>query len=582
MPPFTPVSPSHTAGLSAHILLDITALPLTMQRSTLTDEDWRLMLISMNWVHQRFSQHPENSQGIRWFTSSVESLAIVLRLHPKLLGDIQDAWPGLKHLLQESPLRAGIWKGLRWLEQHPYTLLRAAPFSIRDGLAPLVAWLKGEEAALENILLLQRSIQKPTDTSESAHAPHDTTHEVHTPTLLVHSIGLPLNTAHADRVDIITLPDLSFMLPHAESRHPEANRLGKLMLEQMEDLAPEHHVVVWDTRTATVFLENRPDFPIQHVHICHPCWLMELPSQLSRLEREGNGPQALEKGFLDWCHQYNWLDVVKTSAANSSTAEESEHTESDTSQDATSPSEMTVEPAEFLIVSLRDPYHEDFIATLTAAFTVMLDAMTLLRPTGSTKEASSPPPKRRNEKATAQEQNLPDLYELLARLLIEENGEALSGQQRRRLVCLYTPGKYQEARDALHMHPLYSHVKERVLLLPSTPMNKALLYPKALAYCVMPLGQTFYPTLLEALAYTLPVIGPKRVSLDVLTQEGGVLFDPEHITRLPQFVYQLSQAEQTEKRRKRYLARKAAESRSWQRFGEQLWAIYDTLLTKSN
>ena len=150
-------------------------------------------------------------------------------------------------------------------------------------------------------------------------------------------------------------------------------------------------------------------------------------------------------------------------------------------------------------------------------------------------------------------------------------------QGKRHLVCLYTPGQYSKAEAALKAHPLTPLMNERIRLVPATPLNKALLYPKAMAYGVIPLGRTFYPTLLEAMAYTLPVIAPRHVCFDTLVQEGGVLYNPNDVTTLPGTVQKLTQRDAGKANRTRYMARKAAETRSWQRFGGELFKAYHTI-----
>jgi hypothetical protein len=553
---------------SAKLVLDATALPLAMQYSTLTEEDWRLMLISLDWVHQRFSQHPENSLGYKWFCRTPESLAMLLHLHPKLVKEMQQQWPTLNELLVTSPVHKGLWKSLMTLKQqaqNPYR--RYSPsFLTEDGLYPLKRWMQHQSAWLE-VLRLENTNRTRT---------------------LVHSIGLPIDEDHAYAVDVITIPDLSLLLHASLSEEDEAegedtlhaSRVVHALIQQLGYLMPHHHVVVWDSYTASLLMEFVPDFPVSQLHITHPCWLMELPSQLAQREREGN-PHILEHAFHVWCYQHGWVDTPPPQR---------------------SPEELAEKPAlleypEFLIVSLRDSHNEDFIATLTLAYTIMLDALALLpkRLGGSQHtyhEASHPEDDDDEEEQydDGEEDNAtvadsipsPSLETLLAQALVDENGEALVGQGKRHLICLYTPGQFQEAQAALEAHPLTHVVKDRIRLVPSTPLNKALLYPKAMAYGVIPLGRAFYPTLLEAMAYTLPVIAPRHVCFDTLLQEGGILYDPADVTTLPMFVQKLTQAGETKSLRPRYMARKAAETRSWQRFGEELFKVYNTIFVETH
>jgi len=90
----------------------------------------------------------------------------------------------------------------------------------------------------------------------------------------------------------------------------------------------------------------------------------------------------------------------------------------------------------------------------------------------------------------------------------------------------------------------------------------------------VPTGRTFYPTILEAMAYSLAIVAPKRLSFEVLAKEGGFYFNPERPTKLPTVLYKLSQAETNRSKRAKLMARRTAETRNWQRFGEQLWKAY--------
>jgi hypothetical protein len=547
---------------SPRIVLDATALPLAMKYSTLTEEDWRLMLIALDWVHQRFTQHPENALGYKWFCRTPESLAILLHLHPKLVKEMRQQWPTLNELLVTSPVQVGVWQQLNVLKQqarNPYKRY-GSWFASNDKLYPLNRWMQHQSALLEVLRV---------------HQGHRT---------LVHSIGLPINEDHAYAVDVITLPDLSLLL-HAlqadedvEGESPEhagLNHATRVMIQQLAYLMPHHHVLVWDSYTASLLMKFIPDFPVAQLHITHPCWLMELPSQLAQREREGN-PYILEHAFHVWCYQHGWVETPPPKRMGEELKEKPE----------------PVSHPEFMIVSLRDPHNEDFTGTLTLAYTLMLDALALLPKRLSTSqqdeddeqeyEADSdienvPPPPHQD--VNPLEELCPlKLEALLAQALVNENGEALVGQGKRHLICLYTPGQYSEAEAALNAHPLTHLLKDRIRLVPSTPLNKALLYPKAMAYGVMPLGRAFYPTVLEAMAYTLPVIAPRHVCFDTLIQEGGVLYDSTDITTLPSFVQTLTRPGD-EGVRPRFMARKAAETRSWQRFGEQLFKVYDTLFT---
>jgi hypothetical protein len=120
-----------------HIILDITALPNAIDTATLTLED------------QRFGQHPEQAQSIRWFSRHPDALAMVLALHPKLLIEMREQWPTLNTLLVEHPCKEGIWKAFYRLKKMPYPSIENVPFWHRDALRPLERWMQHQSALLD-------------------------------------------------------------------------------------------------------------------------------------------------------------------------------------------------------------------------------------------------------------------------------------------------------------------------------------------------------------------------------------------------------------------------------------------------
>ena len=87
-----------------HIVLDATALPFALQTGTHSDEDWRLMLISLHWIHERYSQHPENMGKIYWNSRTVQGIMTLLQLHPKLIRQWRQEDPRLEEILVHSPV----------------------------------------------------------------------------------------------------------------------------------------------------------------------------------------------------------------------------------------------------------------------------------------------------------------------------------------------------------------------------------------------------------------------------------------------------------------------------------------------
>ena len=214
----------------------------------------------------------------------------------------------------------------------------------------------------------------------------------------------------------------------------------------------------------------------------------------------------------------------------------------------------SLKSSEYLIISLRDEAHEDFESTLSLGLMALFNAY---------------------EYEPAEADGEGEGIQRLAYHLIRQNGRAVAQQGQRRLMIFYRPGQFLQINAQVKKHPLYAYVDQRVILMPSTAYNKAMFYPKALAFCVVPTGKTFYPTILEAMAYSLPIVAPKRLSFEVLAKEGGFYFNPERPTKLPTVLYKLSQAETNRSKRAKLMARRTAETRNWQRFGEQLWKAYD-------
>jgi glycosyltransferase involved in cell wall biosynthesis len=95
-----------------------------------------------------------------------------------------------------------------------------------------------------------------------------------------------------------------------------------------------------------------------------------------------------------------------------------------------------------------------------------------------------------------------------------------------------------------------------------------------LAFCACPTGEAFYPTLLEALAYSLPIVLPKQLCFELMAQGGGLFYHPDRPTKIPKLLANLSEKNGGKAKAAKWKARQTAETRSWQRFGERIWKVY--------
>ncbi|MFN9690835.1 MAG: glycosyltransferase [Vampirovibrionales bacterium] len=569
-----------------HIVLDATALPFALQTGTHSREDWRLMLISLNWIHERYSQHPENMGKVYWNSRTVQGFMTLFQLHPKLIRQWRQEDPRLEELLRHSPVAKGIWQAFHALEASSHRQVDKLPFYLQDKLYPLARYLEHRSTMFE----LNRFV-------ENEH--HRT---------LVHSLGLPISAEHADTVDIVTVADLSLLhIAESGSSIKDFFKKQTLLKRQLSFVNEGHRLVTWDDETADTLKESLLHIDDDQVTVAPPCWLMEMPPSLSQ---GSDVPERLEKAFQTWCVQHQWVDelspdneedTLELIESSIESAFESMNNSLDLSPDdikellelvddpdievvlhfkdsdeqidesidyqeeglieaiesdnlkAKENKDYSIKPSEYLVVSLRDEEHEDFESTLSLAFIALLDAYNY-----------------EPDEADGEGEGI----ERLAYHLIKQNGSAVAQQGKRRLMIFYTTGTYSAVEALVKKHPLYSFVAERVLLMPSTAYNKAMFYPKALAFCVSPTGKAFYPTILEAMAYSLPIVAPKRLSFEVLAKEGGFFFNPERPTRLPTVLHKLAQAETKRAKRAGLMARRMAETRNWQRFGEQLWKAY--------
>ncbi len=569
-----------------HIVLDATALPFALQTGTLSREDWRLMLISLHWIHERYSQHPENMGKVYWNSRTVQGFMTLLQLHPKLIRQWRQEDPRLEELLRHSPVAKGIWQAAHALEASSHRQVDKLPFHLQDKLYPLARYLEHRSTIFE----LNRYVEQDARRT------------------MVHSLGLPISAEHADTVDIVTVADLS-LLHIAENGSSIKDFLKKqaLLKRQLSFVNEGHRLVTWDDETADTLRESLLHIEDDQVTVAPPCWLMEMPPSLSQ---GSDVPERLEKAFQTWCVQHQWVDeptpdneddALELVESSIESAFESMNNSLDLSPDdikellelvedpnievvlhfkdgddqidetidyqeegvneaiesanikTKENKDYFIKPSEYLVVSLRDEEHEDFESTLSLAFIALLDACHY-----------------EPDEADGEGEGI----ERLAYHLIKQNGSAVAQQGKRRLMIFYTTGTYSVVEALVKKHPLYSFVAERVLLMPSTAYNKAMFYPKALAFCVSPTGKAFYPTILEAMAYSLPIVAPKRLSFEVLAKEGGFFFNPERPTRLPTVLHKLAQAETKRAKRAGMMARRMAETRNWQRFGEQLWKAY--------
>ncbi len=576
-----------------HIVLDATALPFALQTGTLSREDWRLMLISLNWIHERYSQHPENMGKVYWNSRTVQGFVTLLQLHPKLIRQWRHQDLRLDEILVDSPVAKGIWQAVYALEASPHNDVEKLPFYLRDKLYPLARYLEHRSTLFE----LNRFVESDE---------HRT---------LVHSLGLPISAEHADTIDIITVADLSLLnMAETGTSIQDFAKKQALLKQQLGYVNEGHRLVTWDAETADTLRESLPHLEDDQITVAPPCWLMEMPASLAQGASE-DAPERLEKAFQSWCLRHQWIEKVPepSEKASDEAVELLENTlesafeamqsslalssddikelleladdpdievvlhfqegeeaslegvdfkedEEITKEDKEKKSNETddkenkcysIKPSEYLIVSLRDSDHEDFESTLSLAFIALLDAY-------------------QYEPEDGEGEGI----ERLAYHLIKQNGKAVCQQGKRRLMIFYTTGTFSTVEAVVKGHPLYSFVAERVLLMPSTAYNKAMFYPKALAFCVTPTGKAFYPTILEAMAYSLPIVAPKCLSFEILAKDGGFFFNPERPTKLPSVLYKLAKAETNRAKRARMMARRTAETRNWQRFGEQLWKAY--------
>jgi hypothetical protein len=577
--------PMYTSS-APHIVLDATALPFALQTGTHSHEDWRLMLISLNWIHERYSQHPENMGKVYWNSRTVQGFMTLFQLHPKLIRQWRQEDPRLEEILAHSPVSKGIWQAFHALEASAHRQVEKLPFHLQDKLYPLARYLEHRSTLFE----LNRYVEQ------------DATRTI------VHSLGLPISSEHADTVDIVTVADLSLLhIPESGSSIKDFSKKQALLKRQLGFVNEGHRLVTWDDETADTLRESLLHIEDDQVTVAPPCWLMEMPPSLSQ---GSDVPERLEKAFQTWCVQHQWVDeptpdneedALELVESSIESAFESMNNSLDLSPDdikellelvddpdievvlhfkdgddqidetidyqeeglneaiesdkvkAKETKDYSIKPSEYLVVSLRDEEHEDFESTLSLAFIALLDAYNY-----------------EPDEADGEGEGI----ERLAYHLIKQNGSAVAQQGKRRLMIFYTTGTYSAVEALVKKHPLYWFVAERVLLMPSTAYNKAMFYPKALAFCVSPTGKAFYPTILEAMAYSLPIVAPKRLSFEVLAKEGGFFFNPERPTRLPTVLHKLAQAETKRAKRAGLMARRMAETRNWQRFGEQLWKAY--------
>jgi hypothetical protein len=623
-------------SLTPHIVLDATALPFALQTGTLSHEDWRLMLISLNWIHERYSQHPENMGKVYWNSRTVQGFVTLLQLHPKLIRQWRHQDSRLDEILVDSPVAKGIWQAVYALEASSHNDVEKLPFALRDKFYPLARYLEHRSTLFE----LNRFVESDD---------HRT---------LVHSLGLPISAEHADTVDVITVADLS-LLNMAETGMSirDFSKKQALLKQQLGYVNEGHRLVTWDAETADTLRESLPHLEDDQITVAPPCWLMEMPASLAQgasaslaQGASADAPERLEKAFQSWCLRHQWIEKVYEPSENASDevvemlentlesafealqstltlssddikelleladdpeievvlhfkdgedqgldhfllddegigeaketkdlvlekykeakenkplfplsedeAKEDKETKylvSDKVAETKETKTYSIKPSEYLIISLRDQEHEDFESTLSLAFIALLDAY-----------------EYEPDEADGEGEGI----ERLAYHLIKQNGAAVAKQGRRRLMIFYTTGTFSAVEAVVKGHPLFSFVGDRVLLMPSTAFNKAMFYPKALAFCVTPTGKAFYPTILEAMAYSLPIVAPKRLSFEVLAKEGGFFFNPERPTKLPSVLHKLAQAETNRAKRARIMARRMAETRNWQRFGEQLWKAY--------
>jgi glycosyltransferase involved in cell wall biosynthesis len=564
-----------------HLIIDASALPMAMNTSTLTREDWRLMLIALDWIHHRYAQHPENDGQSVWTSRHLQGFITLFQLHPRLIQAWVKDCPVLHEILHDSPLSKGIWQAFSRLSDKTHSVDRL-PFFWRDKLYPLQRYLQHRSANLELLRF-----------TGDRHA-------------IVHSIGLPLSAEHADLCDVITVPDLSLL--HLEDKTtpiPHFKAKVAQLQKQLGFLNESHRIITWDEETADRLMEAQPFITADLITVAPPCWLLEMPANLVKNKGE-DGQSIIESAYQSFKrqHQFNDMEINKEESSEESMSIESQANrviqeglnalldlgsqmglnlpknidlevlvasesieDTDYKDDTTTKwnkhisslfdsvetsTEETTKPIDFIITSLRDSEHEDFIGTLNLAFTAVFDSLSYL----------------------PNDEENPNGVEHLALHLKERNGDAVRSQAWRRAIILYATGQFESVFQIVQEHPLYPFVKDKILLMPSTPYNKAFLYPKALAFLVNPLGNTFYPTILEAMAYSLPIVAPRQLSLELLTQEAGFFFNVQHPTKLPSVLDKLSKADSKRTKHSHRNARQSAETHNWQRFGEQLWKAY--------
>lgn len=568
-----------------HIVLDATATPLALKTGTLSREDWRLMLISLHWIHERYAQHPENAGQIHWTSQELQGFIFLLQTHPKIIRQWRQSDPCLEELLHDSPVSKGIWQAFRQLEAQSICDVTKLPFYLKDRLYPLERYLKHRATGFELARFTTVS-QAPT---------------------LIHSLGLPISPEHAHGVDVITLADLSILKhkPHASRPHVLENQA--LLRQQLNYLNETHRIITWDSGTVEALLEAVPYLDAEQIIVAPPCWFMEIPPVLIQ-DKQTDISDLLDAHFTTWCQQHDWQAIAPVENRPDIVVSEAEMV-LNTLEDALPISEdliqglleLTQDPdievqvyyeeneeeiksisveslakenkelvdeavsdsiaaipvkqtPEFLILSLQDAEHEDFESTLSLAFMGILDALSYLPDRADQDQAEG--------------------IERLAVHLLKHNTTALKYQSQRRILVFYRVGGFQQAYEALNQHALYRFVKDRVCLLPSTPYNKAMMYPKGLAFCACPTGEAFYPTLLEALAYSLPIVLPKQLCFELMAQGGGLFYHPDRPTKIPKLLANLSEKNGGKAKAAKWKARQTAETRSWQRFGEQIWKVY--------
>ena len=568
-----------------HIILDATALPMAMHTSTLTREDWRLMLIALDWIHHRYAQHPENEGQTVWNSRHLQGFLTLFQLHPRLIQAWAKSCKVLYEILHESPLSQSMWKALSRLPDSSDSL-ESLPFFWRDRLYPLARYLEHRSANLELLRF-----------TGDAHA-------------IVHSIGLPISAHHADLCDLITVPDLSLLdLDEKNTPIPRFKAKVAQLQQQLGFINESHRFITWDEETADRLMAYHPFISTDCITVAPPCWLLEVPASLVQNKGE-EATSVIELAYENFKRQQQFKDVTlqKDESETSDSPIEAqadqlikdglnalldlgkhmgfelpedmevevllqsqngkELEEVDESQDKETKENKhsfnladlvnhsdtsLVKSVDFIISSLRDAEHEDFQMTLHFVFTAVFDALDYL----------------------PEDEENPQGVEHLALHLKERNGDALQSQAWRRAVLLYTPGQFDSVFRVVQAHPLYQYVKSKIVLMPSTPYNKAFLYPKALAFLVNPLGKAFYPTFLEAMAYSLPILAPRQLSLELLAQEAGFFFNAEHPTKLPTILDKLSRADSKKTQHSHRNARQSAETHNWQRFGGRLWKAYN-------